>query len=134
MEEVPRIEPTRNACRMAAAIFVLAAGAGLWWIAAGNNRAQTFRGLVIAQLKDGSAIKLDSLAQSEVLPGFGNRQRLVKLTGKAVFDVTPDAVHPFIVKLGEHGIIYRHVAGLSGRAICESSCACDECRKEGEEA
>jgi ferric-dicitrate binding protein FerR (iron transport regulator) len=104
MEEGLRIEPKRNTWWMAAAIFVLAAGAGLWWIAARNNRAQTFTGPVMAQLKDGSTIQLDSLAQLEVLPGFGSRQRLVKLTGKAVFDVTPDAVHPFIVKLGEREV------------------------------
>lgn len=100
VEEGLRIEPKRNTWWMAAAIFVLAAGAGLWWIAARNNRTQTFTGPVMAQLKDGSTIQLDSLAELEVLPGFGSRQRLVKLTGKAVFDVTPDAVHPFIVKLG----------------------------------
>jgi ferric-dicitrate binding protein FerR (iron transport regulator) len=58
----------------------------------------------MAQLKDGSTIQLDSLSQLEVLPGFGSRQRLVKLTGKAVFDVTPDAVHPFIVKLGQREV------------------------------
>jgi ferric-dicitrate binding protein FerR (iron transport regulator) len=89
---------------MAAAIFVLAAGAGLWWMAARSNRSETFTGPVMAQLKDGSTIQLDSLAQLEVLPGFGSSQRLVKLTGKAVFDVTPDAVHPFIVKLGEREV------------------------------
>ncbi|GAA3919949.1 DUF4974 domain-containing protein [Chitinophaga oryziterrae] len=104
VEESLRTEPKRNTWWMAAAIFVLAAGAGLWWIAARNNRAQTFTGPVMAQLKDGSTIQLDSLAQLEVLPGFGSRQRLVKLTGKAVFDVTPDAVHPFIVKLGEREV------------------------------
>ncbi|SEW02692.1 FecR family protein [Chitinophaga sp. YR573] len=104
IEERLQIEPKRNTWWMAAAIFVLAAGAGLWWIAGRSNRSETFTGPVMAQLKDGSTIELDSLAQLEVLPGFGNRQRLVKLTGKAVFDVTPDAVHPFIVKLGEREV------------------------------
>jgi ferric-dicitrate binding protein FerR (iron transport regulator) len=104
MEDGPRMEPKRNTWWMAAAIFVLAAGAGLWWMAARSSRTQTFTGPVMAQLQDGTTIQLDSLAQLQVLPGFGSRQRLVKLTGKAVFDVTPDAVHPFIVNLGQREV------------------------------
>jgi transmembrane sensor len=100
-----KMEPTikkRNSWWMAAAIFILAAGAGLWWMAARNGKAQTFTGPIMAQLKDGTTVQLDSLSELKVF--FDNKQRLVKLSGKAVFDVTPDASHPFIVQLDQQEV------------------------------
>jgi transmembrane sensor len=102
MEAAPVIRK-RNSWWMAAAIFVLAAGAaGLWWITARNSRVQTFTGPVMAELKDGTRIQLDSLSELKVF--FSSRQRLVKLSGKAVFDVTPNAAHPFIVQLDQQEV------------------------------
>ena len=94
----------RSSWWMAAAIFLLAAGAGLWYMAARGGRTQLFTGPVMANLQDGTTIELDSFAQLEVMPGFGNRQRLVKLKGKAVFNVTKDAAHPFIVRLEQREV------------------------------
>lgn len=89
---------------MAAAVLLIAAGTGLWWLASRNNRTQRFIGPVMAQLKDGTTVQLEDKAQLLVLAGFGRRQREVSLLGKATFNVTPDAVRPFIVKLGERTI------------------------------
>jgi ferric-dicitrate binding protein FerR (iron transport regulator) len=80
-----------------AATLLLAAG--IWWIAA-HGRAETFRGPLLAQLKDGSSVQLDSGAQLEV----SAQLRLVKLKGKALFNVTEDAVHPFIVQLDQQQV------------------------------
>jgi transmembrane sensor len=79
----------------AAATLLLAAG--IWWMAA-HNRAATFTGPLLVQLKDGSSIQLDSGAQAEVYA------RLVKLKGKALFNVTGDVVHPFIVQLDQQQV------------------------------
>lgn len=89
----------RNWWMAAAAVILLVAGAGAWWITRKGDM-KTYTGPVIAQLDDGTSIQLDSLAQLQVLPGFGRNGRRVKLQGKALFDVTPDALHPFIVSLG----------------------------------
>lgn len=87
---------------MAAATLLLIAGG--WWTMVREGRTQIFTGPLLAQLDDGSSIKLDSGTQLQVLPGFGKRQRLVKLKGKAVFNVTHGAVHPFIVRLGDQEV------------------------------
>jgi ferric-dicitrate binding protein FerR (iron transport regulator) len=88
----------------AAAVILLAAGAGLLWLTARNSRTQRFTGPVVAQLKDGTTVQLEDKAQLLVLGGFGRGQREVSLEGKAIFDVTPDAARPFIIKLGERTI------------------------------
>ncbi|PSL33429.1 FecR family protein [Chitinophaga ginsengisoli] len=88
----------------AAAVILFAAGAGLLWLTARNSRTQRFTGPVLAQLKDGTTVQLEEKAQLLVMTGFGSRQREVSLEGKAIFDVTPDATRPFIIKLGERTI------------------------------
>jgi len=88
----------------AAAVILFAAGAGLLWLTARNSRIQRFTGPVVAQLKDGTTVQLEEKAQLLVMTGFGSRQREVSLEGKAIFDVTPDATRPFIIKLGERSI------------------------------
>jgi ferric-dicitrate binding protein FerR (iron transport regulator) len=85
---------------MAAAVLLLAAGTGLWWLSARNNRVQRYTGPVLAQLKDGTTVQLEGKSRLQVLPGFGRHQREVTLEGKAIFDVTPDAALPFIVNVG----------------------------------
>jgi transmembrane sensor len=86
-------EPRRISMWWIAATTLLLIG-GIWWMVAHGGRAKTFTGPLLAQLKDGSSIQLDSGAQVKV-----SGLRLVKLTGKAVFNVTEDALHPFIVQL-----------------------------------
>lgn len=88
---------------MAAAVLLVAAGTGLWWLIAGSSRTQRFTGPVLAQLKDGSAVQLEARARLTVLPGF-SRKREVALEGKATFNVTPDAARPFVVKVGDRTI------------------------------
>lgn len=88
---------------MAAAVLLIAAGTGLW-LAARNGRTQRFTGPLVAQLKDGTTVQLEDKARLLVQAGYGVRQREVSLEGKAVFNVTPDAARPFIVKLGERTI------------------------------
>jgi ferric-dicitrate binding protein FerR (iron transport regulator) len=88
---------------MAAAVLLIAAGTGLW-MTFRNNRTQRFTGPIIAQLTDGTTVQLEDRAQLLVLSGFGRKQREVSLEGKALFNVTPDAVRPFIVKMGERTI------------------------------
>ncbi|PWV48211.1 FecR family protein [Chitinophaga sp. S165] len=88
---------------MAAAVLLIAAVTGLW-LAARNGRTQRFTGPLVAQLKDGTNVQLEDNARLLVLAGFGDLQREVSLEGKAVFDVTPDADQPFIIKLGERTI------------------------------
>ncbi len=88
---------------MAAAVLLIAGATGLW-LAARNGRTQRFTGPLVAQLKDGTTVQLEDKARLLVLAGFGISQREVSLEGKALFDVTPDADHPFIIKLGERTI------------------------------
>jgi transmembrane sensor len=94
----------RRSWWMAAAVLLIAAGTGLWWLAARSNRIQRYTGPAVAQLQDGSTVQLEEKALLSVLPGFGKRQREVTLEGKALFTVTPDAAQPFIVRLGERTI------------------------------
>ncbi|MCF6406523.1 FecR domain-containing protein [Chitinophaga filiformis] len=89
---------------MAAAVILFAAGTGLLWLTTRSGRTQRFTGPVVAQLKDGTTVQLEDKAQLLVLAGFGRRQREVSLEGKAIFNVTPDAARPFIIKLGERTI------------------------------
>ena len=51
------------------------------------------------ELPDGTKVKLNS-ASHLVYPGNFNRERRVKLSGEAYFNVTHDKAHPFIVELG----------------------------------
>ncbi|MBW8688063.1 FecR domain-containing protein [Chitinophaga rhizophila] len=94
----------RRSWWMAAAVLLIAAGTGLWWLAARSNRMQRYAGPVIAHLKDGSTVQLEEKALLLVQAGFAKGRRKVTLEGKALFTVTPDAAQPFIVTLGERTI------------------------------
>lgn len=89
---------------MAAAVMLFAAGTGLLWLTIRGGRTQRFTGPVMAQLTDGTTVQLEDKAQLLVQAGFGRRQREVSLEGKAIFNVTPDAARPFIIKLGDRTI------------------------------
>lgn len=87
----------------AAAVFLLISG-GLWYMTHQNERQINYNGAQLVKLDDGSSIQLDSAASLQVLPGFGKKDRKVILKGKATFDVTTDAAHPFIIDLGNQAI------------------------------
>lgn len=55
-------------------------------------------GLYSLQLSDGSRVWLNSESELEYPVLFGRRERAVKLSGEAFFEVTPDAGRPFIVE------------------------------------
>lgn len=50
------------------------------------------------ELSDGSVINLNSGSRLEYQPVFLGKERRVKLTGEAVFEVSHDEKHPFIVE------------------------------------
>lgn len=87
----------------AAAVFLLIS-AGLWYITHQNERQINYNGAQLVKLDDGSSIQLEPAAQLHVLPGFGKKDRKIILKGKATFDVTTDAFHPFIIDLGNQAI------------------------------
>ncbi|WPV67657.1 FecR family protein [Chitinophaga sp. LS1] len=87
----------------AAAVFLLIS-AGLWYIMHQNERQINYNGAQLVKLDDGTSIQLDPAAQLQVAPGFGKKDRKVILKGKATFDVTTDASHPFIIDLGNQAI------------------------------
>jgi len=88
----------------AAASLLLLISAGLWFITHQNERQINYNGAQLVKLDDGSSIRLDPAAHLQVLPGFGKKDRKVILKGKAEFDVTTDAAHPFIIDLGNQSI------------------------------
>jgi ferric-dicitrate binding protein FerR (iron transport regulator) len=87
-----------------AASVCLLISAGLWFMTRQSKRQINYNGAQLVQLEDGSSIRLDPAAQLQVLPGFGKKDRKVILKGKAEFDVTTDAAHPFIIDLGTQAI------------------------------
>lgn len=51
-------------------------------------------------LPDGTNVNLNSVSQLSYLSNYGKKERRVKLSGEAFFNVTPDTEHPFIVQTG----------------------------------
>ncbi len=92
--------------RIAAAIALVLAGAGLWLLPqhAGPSRAfATARGqLSSLGLPDGSRVLLGVDTRLRVPRNYGARTRTVDLEGEAYFVVEHDAARPFIVRT-EHG-------------------------------
>jgi ferric-dicitrate binding protein FerR (iron transport regulator) len=87
----------------AAAAVVILAGAALWFMQR-QEQAINYSGAQLVTLDDGTSIQLENAAQLQVLPGFGKQNRKVILKGKADFDVTTDAAHPFMIDLGNQAI------------------------------
>ncbi|RAV28876.1 FecR family protein [Sinomicrobium soli] len=52
-------------------------------------------------LPDGSKVTLNSESSLEIVPGFNDGTRTVRLNGEAFFDVTHDKDRPFIVETGK---------------------------------
>lgn len=97
-----KVRSMRTWWMSAAAAVVLLAGAGLWYM--NQERTIYYSGAQLVILRDGTSIQLENAAQLQVLPGFGKQNRKVILKGKADFDVTTDAAHPFIIDLGNQAI------------------------------
>jgi len=57
-----------------------------------------------ARLPDGTTVWLNSGSTLHYPSSFTNKERNVKLSGEAFFEVTKDKSHPFLVNLGEIGI------------------------------
>ncbi|MDP4291931.1 MAG: FecR family protein, partial [Bacteroidota bacterium] len=55
-------------------------------------------------LPDGSKVWLNAGSRLDYNLDFGNKTRIVKLTGEAFFDVKTDSLKPFIVKAGKLAI------------------------------
>ncbi|SFW47258.1 FecR domain-containing protein [Chitinophaga sancti] len=89
---------------LAAASILLLISAVLWFFIHQSERQINYNGAQLVKLDDGSSVRLDPAAQLQVLPGFGKKNRKVILKGKAEFDVTTDAAHPFIIDLGNQAI------------------------------
>lgn len=89
---------------LAAASILLLLGIGTWYLTHQNERQINYSGAQLVKLDDGTSIQLDTAATLQVLPGFGQKNRKVILTGKAEFDVTTNAAHPFIIDLGGQAI------------------------------
>ncbi|WP_158569027.1 FecR family protein [Chitinophaga silvisoli] len=87
-----------------AASVCLLISAGLWFMTRQSERQINYNGAQLVKLEDGSIVRLDPAAQLQVLSGFGKKDRKVILKGKAEFDVTTDAAHPFIIDLGKQAI------------------------------
>ncbi len=53
-------------------------------------------------LLDGTRVILNSGSKIELLPGFGDKDRVVKLCGEAFFDVAHDSLCPFFVEINNN--------------------------------
>ncbi len=98
------INPFYKFARIAAVISVFAVALFLF-----NNKTndfdthlQTASVIENSVLDDGTEIWLDKNSSLLVADGFGNNERVVKLEGKAYFNVKRDEAKPFIVHMGDN--------------------------------
>lgn len=98
----PRIVPVsrRNTWWMAAAALAVLVMGGIWGLRYFRGGEQSFSGGQTAALHDGSRIQLAGDAELTVDEDFGDRERRVRVSGKADFDIAPSAGKPFIVEAG----------------------------------
>lgn len=104
--KVVRMNPFLWVGRIAAALVILVAAL---FVFNNYNNATDFDQHHMAEasiekvlLDDGSSVWLDKNASLAVSEGFGNSERLVKLEGKAFFEVARDEAKPFIVQMGQN--------------------------------
>lgn len=64
-----------------------------------QSTAQKPLDITTVNLPDGSVVKMNANSTLKYPAAFEGNQRVVYLTGEAFFKVTPDASHPFIVKM-----------------------------------
>lgn len=73
---------------------------------------------LLVTLPDGSKIFLNRNSEFSYHANFGNKNRLVKLTGEAFFEISSDASKPFIIDAGNAKI---KVVGTSFNVITKNS-------------
>lgn len=88
------------ALRIAAAVAVLA-GLAFWFSTQRGGAPVTFSGAQQAALEDGSQVIMEPDAQMTLSDDFGDKERRVVFSGKAVFDIKQDPQAPFVVMLGK---------------------------------
>lgn len=88
------------ALRIAAAVAVLA-GLAFWFSTQRGGAPVTFSGAQQATLEDGSQVIMEPDAQMTLSDDFGDKERRVVFSGKAVFDIKQDPQTPFVVMLGK---------------------------------
>lgn len=91
----------KNRVWMAAAAIALLVVAGIWGVKRAGNGEQSFSGGQTADLHDGSRIQLAGNGKLTVDEDFGEKERRVRVKGKASFDIAHSAGKPFIVEAGE---------------------------------
>lgn len=88
------------ALRIAAAVAVLV-GLAFWFSTQRGRAPVTFSGAQQAALEDGSQVIMEPDAQMTLSDDFGDKERRVVFSGKAVFDIKQDPQAPFVVMLGK---------------------------------
>jgi transmembrane sensor len=79
-----------------AALAASLGGAGLWFATRSRPIVSNLGEIRRVSLEDGSSVTLG--AETRILPRFGPAERAIELlAGEAFFDITPDAVRPFVV-------------------------------------
>lgn len=73
---------------------------------------------IVVNLPDGSKISLNRNSVLTYRENFGKKNRNVKLTGEAFFEITPDASRPFIIDAGKADV---RVVGTSFNVITNNT-------------
>jgi ferric-dicitrate binding protein FerR (iron transport regulator) len=73
---------------------------------------------IVVGLPDGSKISLNRNSEITYRENFGKRNRNVKLSGEAFFEIAPDASKPFIIDAGEANV---KVVGTSFNVITNNT-------------
>ncbi|MRG48896.1 DUF4974 domain-containing protein [Chitinophaga sp. SYP-B3965] len=97
-EDTPRVRKMHWGLKVAAAVFV--AAAGLFFILQPGPKEQVLAGAQKTTLKDGSLVNMEANAEMHLLKGFGKVERRVRFSGKGHFDIAQNAEHPFIIIAG----------------------------------
>lgn len=112
-EQMPRPRRWRRYANVAlrvCAVLVLMAGVGAAGLHFGRRKAMTEVGRMVQSIEvpagervsvtlpDGTNVFLNGGSRIEYPPVFAERERRVKMSGEALFTVTHDASHPFIVE------------------------------------
>lgn len=86
--------------QVAAAVLVLG-GLGFWFSTRPGAEQVVFSGAQQAALEDGSKVIMEQGALMELSADFGEKERRVAFSGKAVFDIAQQAGSPFVIVLGK---------------------------------
>ena len=73
---------------------------------------------LLIDLPDGSKIYLNRNSELSYRENFGKNKRDVKLTGEAFFEISPDAIKPFIIDAGKASV---KVVGTSFNVITNNT-------------